>query len=306
MKPEERHQLEQNELADGVLRLSNKVRPYVPYFLIAIVVVAGASVAYAYWTNAQQQRQEEAWQSFFAAMNENQPDSYETLVARYPDAKVVPYAKLRIADLKFERGKKSLINDRTQALGLIDEAIGLYEALTASSSLDVQEQAMYCQGLATESKGALGEARSVYERVTTNFPNTIWAARAAERIRQIDTPQAKQFYATLSEFKPIPATTDLPPLDNSPVPPPPSSVTPLGEMKEEVPTPPAEAKEELPAPPAEEKSQPEEKAETEAPKAEEAPAAEPKPEEPAPEQPKAEEPATEEKASEGNPPAETP
>ncbi|MFO0948043.1 MAG: hypothetical protein U1D30_19325 [Planctomycetota bacterium] len=222
MKSEERHQLEQNELADWVLRLVGIVRPYLLYMFVAAVVVVGVLIGLSIQSNAKQQTQQDAWREFFTAQDAAQ---FEVLLSRYPDSLAAPYTRLRIADLKFDEGKKSLITNRAKALSLFDESIKFYEELTKNSSTpsDVKQQAQFGVGLALESKGALEEAKKAYEVVVTEFSGSEYALRAQNRIKQIETPSAKEFYAALADYKPIGANTDLPPLEDNnaiPVPPP--------------------------------------------------------------------------------------
>lgn len=237
MKSEERHQLEQNELADGVARLIQTVRPYLAYVFIAALAIIGAVVGYTYWTSAQARAEEEAWREFMAATDETQ---FETLISRYPNSKAVPYARLRVADYKFEQGRKALLNNHAKAIALLDQAVKIYDELAQAAPVDVKEQALFCMGMAIESKSAVSEAKGVYERVVSNFPGSEWAMRAQSRIQQLDTPQAKEFYAALTNYKPITASTDLPPLDKDAGPPPaPPGVTPP-QTPTDIPAPPDE------------------------------------------------------------------
>lgn len=257
MKSEERHQLEQNELADWVIRLVALLRPYLIYIFVAAIVLVGVLIGLSIQSNAHLQAQQDAWREFFQAADSAQ---FEVLLSRYPKSAAAPYTRLRIGDLKFDEGKKILITNRTRALSLFDEAIKFYEELTQNSATpsDVRQQALFGIGLVQESKGALEEAKKAYESVVTEYAGSEFALRAQNRIQQLDTPSAKEFYAALSDYKPIGASTDLPPLDDeTPIPAPPpvtrDAAPPAASDKEEIPAPP---KEEPEAPPKEEAASP--------------------------------------------------
>lgn len=213
MKAEERHHLQQNELNDWLVRLTASVWPYRSHIAIALLLMVAAICWFAYSSHAQAESTSEAWAEFFKA---DTPELLETLIKNYPGTPAVAYARLRIADARFQEGKQKLTTNRFEALQKLDEAIRLYEYLAndPSSPTDVRERAEYSSALAAESKGALDEAKKEYARVAAQFSGTPDAILAEQREKAIEKPRARAFYAFLADWKPPAASTDLPSREN--------------------------------------------------------------------------------------------
>lgn len=209
MKSEERHELEQNELADWVTKAVERVRPYWMHALVGSLLAAGALVGWAYFTAAQRQATADAWEEYLAA---DSPELFEAIIKEYPDSPVVPYARLRIADYRFQEGKSKLVVDRSEALARLDEAIKLYQYISQDPQAppDARERADLGVAMAAESKGALEEAKADYRRVADLYAGTPDAQFAQKRIDVLESPQAKQFYQQLSSYVPPTPSTDLP------------------------------------------------------------------------------------------------
>ena len=209
MKSEERHHLEQNELAGWVMRTVGATRRYSVLIVGAIVVVAAISIFTSVYSSSSQRTEQNAWNMYFGA---DSPDALKSIITRYADAPTAAYARLRIADYAFREGKELLVTDQEQARRKLTEAADEYASLVdeAKDAPIVARQAALGVGLAQESMCNLPKAKEAYERVVRDFPETPFAMQASERLEAIETPQAKRFYDKLASYTPPPTSTDLP------------------------------------------------------------------------------------------------
>ena len=67
MKSEERHHLEQNELAAWLVNYGTMIRPHLRLIGLVTFVVVVAVCAYNYVAGSAQQQQAEGWQDYFRA-----------------------------------------------------------------------------------------------------------------------------------------------------------------------------------------------------------------------------------------------
>lgn len=208
MKAEERHHLEQNELADGVSRFMLAARPYTATAAIVAVVLIGAGLVAGYVSGAAAQKRQEAWNAYMVATSVGE---FELVMQKYGDTPVVPYAQLRIADFTFREGEASLISDRSKAVSKIDEAIKTYERLSHDSANPiVARQSSLSAGIAYETEGAIAKAREAYERTKTQFAGSPEADQAGKYLKRLDEPETKQFYERLASYQPPERKIDLP------------------------------------------------------------------------------------------------
>lgn len=208
MKAEERHHLEQNELADGVSRFMMAARPYTATAAIVAVVLIGAGLVAGYVSGAAAQKRQEAWDAYMAATSVGE---FELVMQKYGDTSVAPYALLRIADFTFREGEGTLISDRSKAVQKIDEAIKSYEKLSRDSANPiVARQSSLSTGIAYETQGAIAKARQAYERTKTQFAGSPEADQAGKYLKRLDEPETKQFYERLASYQPPERKIDLP------------------------------------------------------------------------------------------------
>ena len=212
MKSEERHQLEKNDLAEWVVQTYERWQPHWPYLVGGIVLVAAALWFVNHRQASQAQQLHAAWNAYFDAEGTRNVEALRSLVDLYPDSSVAPLAQKRVADFRFADGKKLLLTDRGEALRLLDDAANIYQELSASPAASdiVRRQAQLGLALAQETTGALAKAKETYESVSQSFPGTEEAARAEQRLKKIELPEAAEFYDQLAAFKAPEPTTDLP------------------------------------------------------------------------------------------------
>lgn len=212
MKSEERHQLQQNDLADRLAALSAKVKPYIPHVAAAIVLVFVGMWIVGLISDSKQAKRGEAWKDFFGAQNAEQLD---VVVDRYPNSDIVPYARLKSAQFAFQDGKTKIFTDRDEAIKKLDKAVKAFEEVVAKSEPGglLRSQALLGIAVSKETSGAVTDAVAAYKRLADECKGSTEAAYAERQIKNLDTPEARAFYSQAQNYKPKTPSTDLPPTD---------------------------------------------------------------------------------------------
>lgn len=275
MKPEQRQQIESNDLAQAVVDGGQKLGGFIVPVLAGLAVISCLSIAYSIYSSRNASKVGEGWSDFLSAQT---PEDVVAVEKQYVGTKVEPAAQLRMAYFRFQEGKDQLIPAREEGIKKLKEAAATFGELARkrSSFPEVARQAAYAEGLAIESQGDIQKAIATYKLVEGEYPNTNEGFLAKERAEMLSKPGAEKFYTELASYKPPQVSTDLPAkaIDSNPLAPLGAGAKPAA--KTDVPAPPkVEKKEEAPKPAAAKTEAPAAPEKKEEPKAETKPAATP-------------------------------
>ncbi len=108
---------------------------------------------------------------------------------------------------------KRLPGDRDSALPLLTQAFDTYKQVADAPESDDTLRRMAVLGMARskEARGELSDAITQYERVAKEWPDTVDAKRAEERVKLLNSPEGKEFYTQFTAFKPKANSGVLPP-----------------------------------------------------------------------------------------------
>lgn len=215
MKSEERHQLEQNELADWLTKLIGRGKQYVPHVAAAVVLLFAVMWVYGLIAASRENKRGEAWRQFFDAQT---PEQIEVVSERHPGADLAPYAKLKIAQMLFQDGKAKLFNDRNDAVSKLDKATKAFEEVAAKAEFGslLKSQALFGIAVCKETTGAINDAIAAYKRVIADCKDSGEAAYAERQLKLLESPEGKDFYAKVANYRPKATSTDLPPKVDNP------------------------------------------------------------------------------------------
>lgn len=289
MHSEHRHQLQQNELG----QLTVKVIPWFEQHGMQLVV--GIGVAFALliggmiWWNTAASADTDAWTRLSSATT---LDEFGTVVDAHPGTLAAAWADLRIGELNLESGVEAMFRDRELGLKDLKASRESFEkVLSASVTLpdNLRERAML--GLArvmeTTCDGNTAPVVEAYEKLLTRFPKSIYKPSVEQKITELKSGGASEFYAWFHKQTPKPAAFPRPqdgaagstpafnPLDLPP------SATDSGASKppmtQETPAEPAPESETPKSEPAKTEAAPAEAPKSETPAADAAPGEAPKP-----------------------------
>lgn len=209
MDSSERHELEQNTLALWLEGAGRQIRPLLPMIGLGAVALAVAVIVIVSMQAASNERQQEAWASLARA---NSPEGIEQVLSDHPDSPLAPYGMMRLGWIRFSAGKEEILEDRGEAIRLLDEAKEYFEETVANRYADdsIVAQAELGIALVHENQGKLKQAKEDYQALIDRYRGQPVADVAEQRFNLLDTPEANTFFAGLKEYQPTTPTTDLP------------------------------------------------------------------------------------------------
>lgn len=218
MKSQHRHELQTNELTRYADAAVAWFRTYGNHVMIVVCIVAVAASGFIYWKRTVGNREIEAWNEQAMATTPAQWQFVATdpALARTSAA---PWAKILYADSKLTEGIKLAFTDRERGLRELNEAKSQYTELLDQASLPpvIRERALF--GLArcqeTLSNGSLDEPIATYEKLLREFPASVYKPSVEQRIRELNRPGAKEFYAWFAAQKPTSVTPPRQPADRT-------------------------------------------------------------------------------------------
>ena len=230
MKAEERHRLHEHELE----RLTERARPFFERHATALLLGLAALLVLAavaiYAARSFGRGDSPAWNDLGSALRsgDRTAERLAGVAEDHPDSDAAIWAKLLEGDTYLRTGSGAIFDDREGAMRDLADARKAFDELLERRDLpeDVHVRALYGSARALElsSEGNLKPAIERYEQVSQKFPNTIFDRLAAQRVAELQSENASDFYAWFSKQKPKPR--DLQPPRDRPMPP---EFTPPGE-----------------------------------------------------------------------------
>lgn len=170
----------------------------------ACAIVLALAIGY-YFVRTSASADAAAWNAYFAART---PEEFGEVAEKFPDRSVADWARVQEAEMYLSQSVRGMFQDREGAVSDLKKARETFEAVLQKSSLPptVQERAQYglARTLETLCDGDTAPAVEAYERLLTNFPDSIHAQTCQERITLLKSDEAREFYAWFSKQDPKP------------------------------------------------------------------------------------------------------
>jgi hypothetical protein len=208
MKSEERHQLLTNDL--GVV--TEKTVGFFERHLGSIVGIVGAALLLAavgyWWTRSAETEVETGWTLLRSAQSAQSLDEYGNIVDKFKDKPAGQWAQLIVAETNLKAAMPLMFTNREIALADIKTARQGFESLLQekTASPHIRERALWGLALCLEATcdGNTAKVIEAYEKLLSDFPDTIFKAVADDRIATLKKDGAKEFYAWFSKEDPKP------------------------------------------------------------------------------------------------------
>lgn len=203
MKTERRHELQHNELADRLALMIEKAQPYGRVIGGAVLLVIVAIAFFAIRANATARTNAAGWDEYYVAFNQGSEEQLNEVAKKYPGSPVAEWSKLIASDILLGQGVDQLFSDKSIGKSKLQDAADGYQSvlLNAKAPL-VKQRALFGLARAHESRGELPKAREQYEQLVKEFPNCAFAGTAADRVKELDGLQTKQFYDWFASYEP--------------------------------------------------------------------------------------------------------
>ena len=206
MKSEERHRLQQNQLADWIGKSITTIKPYQNSILIAVLLVVVGMVAYTVWSRVSATENTEAWDELNAALESGNMAKLAKVREDRPNTHAAHVAAVVEADYNLADGCNRLFSSKAVANQELAKAIELYRMiLDQSRNSPLLQRATFGLARAREAKGDLERAMTLYQEVSTKWPDGAFAVAAARRLDDLKRPATQRLYDRFAKFDPKPA-----------------------------------------------------------------------------------------------------
>ncbi len=206
--------LQKTELGKLVQSTGNVLEKYASIIVAVVCTVLVVAAGGIWWARQSTETSSAAWALLESAES---VDDFGNISEKYADAVPGQWAKLRESEAHQKSGTDVMFTDRELALADFKRAREGFEKLVASASAEplIRERALWglARCLEATSDADTTKASDSYQRLITDFPETIYRPFAEERIASLKTGGTKEFYAWFSKQNPKPA--DIRPKDGA-------------------------------------------------------------------------------------------
>jgi hypothetical protein len=209
MKTERRHELATNELADWLGDVIERIKPYSTAITGTALACVVLMAAYFFWSRQSTAKVVESWGRYFAALDEGNAGSAESLknvADEFASTPAGQWSRLSLADSMLGKGVQELFDDRDAAEESLKEAEAGYTSVIEHAPPDslLTERATFGLAETYESLGKVDDARKLYQTVQDLWPQGAFAGQAAGRIADLDRDSTREFYDWFAAQHPEP------------------------------------------------------------------------------------------------------
>jgi hypothetical protein len=195
MDGEQRHDLEENDLAESVMTVVQKLRPHLWTAATAALALVGGMAAWSLITAQQAASRSRSWDACMAALAERNPERLGDVIRQYPGSPAAQWSQLLLADSAIAEGSQQLFADRNRGRERLEAAVGIYSTLLGERPQGlIAERAVFGLAKAREGLGQLEEARRGYEALVAEYPASAVRGIAANRIAALSSDATRQWY----------------------------------------------------------------------------------------------------------------
>ena len=212
MKAQHRHELHTNELAEWLEAAIEKAKPYSRAIVGAILAVAIVIGVYLYVNALERRTVTVASDQYITALQTFQsegPMELQRIVEDYRGTEPAVLAQLVLAETQLKQGGDVLYVNKPAAETELSHAVGSFtQVLQTTKDPMLRAWALYGLGRAHESQGQLDRARSDYQKLIDEYPNSSLVSAARGHLAQLKETSVKEFYDWLAKQNPQPAGSD--------------------------------------------------------------------------------------------------
>ncbi len=212
MKSEQRHKLQQNELADWLGRVYALIKPYANAILAVVLLAAVIVGLWTWWSRQSKSEVSAGWDQLFAALESGRIVEIGKVAEQNPNSEIGLWATVISGDLHLANGCQELFSNKATASQDLQKALDEYARARgeARNSL-LRERAIF--GLARtyealsgtrQSQGELDKALQNYQDLVNNWKDGPYYSLAKDRLEDLKTSAATRFYDKFAHFDPQP------------------------------------------------------------------------------------------------------
>lgn len=205
MKTEEQRELLTNDLGvatENAVGFFERNLGIIAAVVTAAIVLGGLS----YWLNSRGSEADEA--SWTLLRSSNSLEELGNVADKYKSQPAGHWAQLIVSEANLRTAMPLMFSNRELALTDVKSARQGFESLLQEKSVDpmIRERALWGLALCLETTcdGNTAKVIEAYEKLVSDFPDTIFKVVAQDRISTLKKPQATEFYTWFSKENPKP------------------------------------------------------------------------------------------------------
>ena len=184
-----------NDLAERILRLAERLRPYGGTILLALAAAVVAGAAWSLVSAQSAATRAQSWDGYLAALSTGNPAGFQDVMTRYPDSPAADWARVVLAEMSLREGMDLAFSDRPRSKARLEAAEQLYGMVVAKKPQGlVAERAVFGLAKAREGLGMLDDARRGYDALAREYPFGGLADLAANRAASLGTDPTQNWY----------------------------------------------------------------------------------------------------------------
>lgn len=186
---------EENELVQLANKYAGGVKPHAKKIVGVAIVVAVGLLALLFMRQRNQTAAQQSWTSYFAAAAQNDLEGLYDVANRYPRTNAGAWAMQSAGDINLATGTVNMYSDRAEARERLLAAKEDYQKAEQRASDDMlRQRARMGLAQAHEALNELDEAKAVYNRVISQWPDSAIAGLASDRLAVLTNPETSKFY----------------------------------------------------------------------------------------------------------------
>jgi hypothetical protein len=182
------------------------VKPYGSMIALVIAVCFLAFIAMIYLIQANEASKEAEWRQLNVSISEMDASGNSNVLKQvaeeFPEGKAGMWALQIAGDYDLRTGIRQLSYDRDGGLKLVEKAKesfqGIVDAPATAKSTMLQRRSIFSLAYANESLGNFDSAKTLYQQIVDEAPDTVFAEAAARGAVRCTNPQ---FVALYEKFK---------------------------------------------------------------------------------------------------------
>lgn len=188
-------------------RLMKPLQPYIEKYgskvVLGLAVVLLVAAGYIWWSRTSQSAAAAGWGDIATS---TAPEDFADVADQNPGTAAAAWARLAEADGYMNTAVRLSFTDRTASAGTFKKAETAYEKLLnkRGTPKNVRERALF--GMARLLESTSGDdttaAIAAYEKLLSEFPESIYKEVADKRIVELKKPEVQKFYGWFASQKP--------------------------------------------------------------------------------------------------------
>lgn len=212
MSNERRHELEKNDLAILLDRVSKAIEPYSMMIALGVGALFIGGIGWLLYNSEQSGDRSVATLELIQGAASQDSEVLMDVSEDYPGTAAASWAKVYQGQLQLSQGIQTLYRDQEEAKQLLSDSKLAFESAIKDDSDPLLRSRSYLGiARADESLGNFEDATKAYEQVVSIAESEAMIKQAEQRIAALSDPKTKEFLVWFDDQDFAPADPSLPP-----------------------------------------------------------------------------------------------